>query len=133
MDRSGAEWYDLIVLRSDPSILQSLLELSEDKLGSWYDNLSALRQWLWLSNTFDDRYNCVELVTQSIFFDENKKVPFYDNWKYSFLWKFDENIRNIYVESMKSDVHKIKSKAHPNDLFEYQNLLVPIYLWHISK
>ncbi len=132
-DRSNAEWYDIVVLRPDESILQSILASSEEKLGSWYDNLSALRQWLWLSNTFDDKYNCVELITQSISFDENKKVPFSDDWEYSFLWKLNENIRNIYIESMKNDVHKIRSKTHPNDFFEYQNLLIPVYLWHISK
>ena len=95
-DRSNAEWYDIVVLRPDESILQSILASSEEKLGSWYDNLSALRQWLWLSNTFDDKYNCVELITQSISFDENKKVPFSDDWEYSLMKIFEIFILSLW-------------------------------------
>ena len=102
LDRSGAEWYDLVVLRPDPSILQSILELSEDKLGSWYDNLSALRQWLWLPNTFNNKYNCVELVTQSIEFDDTEKVYYWDEWDYSFLWKtYHRNCIKIWKHSIR--------------------------------
>ena len=132
-DRSGAEWYDIVVLRPDASILQSLLELSEDKIGSWYDNLSALRQWLWLPNTFNDKYNCVELVTQSIEFDETKKVSYWDEWEYSFLWQLQRDIENIYVENLKLDIQNLRSETHPTNIFNFPNLFTPVYLSTIKK
>lgn len=132
-DRSSAEWYDIVVLRPDASILQSLLKLSEDKIGSWYDNLSALRQWLWLNNTFDDKYNCVELVTQSMELDEGKRLFYSDAWEYSFLWKLQRDIENMYHEGLKNEVQELKSMTHPNNLFEFPDLVTPVYLWHISE
>jgi len=132
-DRSNAEWYDIVVLRPNASILQSLLKLSEDKIGSWYDNLSALRQWLWLSNTFDDKYNCVELVTQSMEFIRNKKPYFIGTCEYPFLWKLQKDLENMYIEDLKNELQDLRSKTHPNNLFEFPNLLTPVYLWHISE
>ena len=132
LDRSGAEWYDLVVLRPDPSILQSILELSEDKLGSWYDNLSALRQWLWLPNTFNNKYNCVELVTQSIKFDETKKVYYWDEWDYSFLWQLQRDIENIYIEDLKNEIQRLRSDAFPANILE-SSLFTNVYLTTINK
>lgn len=132
-DRSGAEWYDIAVLRPDESILQSLLKSSEDKLGCWYDNLSALRQWFWLPNTFDDKYNCVELVTQSMEIDENKRLFYSDTWEYSFLWKLQRDIENMYNVDLKNEVQELKSMTHPNNLFEFPNLVTPVYLSTIKK
>ncbi len=132
-DRSNAKWYDIVVLRPDGSILQSILECSEEKLGSWYDNLSALRQGLWLSNNFNAKYNCVELITQSVSFDEGKKVYSSDDFDYSCLWQVNENIRNMYIEFLKSDVQKFKSKTYPNDFFEFPELFKIKYLTTINK
>ena len=131
-DRSGAEWYDIVVLRPDASILQSLLELSEDKIGSWYDNLSALRQWLWLPNTFNDKYNCVELVTQSIKFDESKKVYYWDERDYSFLWQLQRDIENIYIEDLKNEIQRLRSDAFPANILE-SSLFTNVYLTTINK
>lgn len=132
-DRSGAEWYDIVVLRPDISIVQSLLDLSEDKIGLWYDNLSALRQWLWLPNTFNDKYNCVELVTQSIKFDETKKVYYWDEWDYSFLWQLQRNLENIYIEDFKNDIQRLRPETHPTNIFMFPNLFTPVYLSTIKK
>ena len=131
-DRSNAEWYDIVVLRPDPTIVQSILKLSEEKLESWYDNLSALRQWFGLPNTFNDRYNCVELVTQSIFFDESQMVHFDDSWDYSFSWKLNKELEKLYAECLKIDVQDLRSKTFPDDLLD-SSLFKEVYSSTISK
>lgn len=132
-DRSNAKWYDIVILRPDPTIVHSILNLSEEKLESWYDNLSALRQWFWLDNTFNDKYNCVELVTQSVSFDENEMVHFDDSWDYSFSWKLNKDLEKIYIDYLQWRIQQLSPKAFPNDFFEFLDLFSPTYLSHISK
>lgn len=132
-DRSNAKWYDIVILRPDPTILQSILKLSEEKLESWYDNLSALRQWFWLNNTFNDKYNCVELVTQSVSFNKDEMIHFDDSWGYSFSWKLNKDLEKIYIDYMLWRIQEFSSKTFPNDLFEFLDLFTLVYSSHISK
>lgn len=129
-DRSNAEWYDIVVLRPDGSILQSILECSEEKLGSWYDNLSALRQGLWMRSNFNNKYNCVELITQSIDFDND----FEKNDTYFWIkWDLQEQMDNLYYEWLYHQKDNLSWKTFPNDLFEYPCFFKPVYLWSLSK
>ncbi len=130
-DRSNAEWYDIVVLRPIPEIKQSILNFSENKIWCWYDNRAALREWLWLENDFNNKYNCGEIVTQWI-----QMSDYIDNFDsdMSFQWKLYEKICRDYYDYL-SDVvvPELKTKTFPNDFFDYLELFNLKYVCTLKK
>lgn len=102
--RNWAFGYDVLVLRPNHDIKNDILHFSESQIWKWYDNKSALRQWLWLKKKYNDKYNCVELVVEWLNPDD-------DPWVLTDLIK----------------------KTFPNDLLEYLNIFKPVYITTIDK
>lgn len=113
-DRCDAEYCDILVLRPIPEIRQSILDFSKDKIWSWYDSKTALRQWLWLQNDFNDKYNCVELVTNEIQRDSlYSQGTEYAVW---FKWDLQKNIDKTMNWVLDWKIAELNWKAFPNDL-----------------
>ena len=135
-DRCNAECCDFIVLNVKPELLQWLLDSSKEKIECWYDDRSALREGLSLSNTFDNKYNCVELITQSIHADD---VCFYDGFDYDYWVKGDLNksIDNMYKNFLKNILIKLKSETFPNGVLHGELINSGIftidYIWTLYK
>ena len=72
------------------------------------------------------------MVTQSIKFDETKKVYYWDEWDYSFLWQLQRNIENIYIEDLKNEIQRLRSDAFPANILE-SSLFTNVYLTTINK
>ena len=130
-DRCNADCCDVIVLRPDPKILQSILNFSEWIVGSPYDNRAALRQWAWLPNNFNDRYNCVEVVTQWIQMSED---PDDICWEPSLKWKINNDVIKLYCDYMCNNIiPNLRGKTFPNDFFDYPDLFKIVYVCTVSK
>ena len=113
-DRCDAKCCDILVLRPIPEIRQSILDFSKDKIWCWYDSKAALRQWLWLQNDFNDKYNCVELVTHGIHRDSlYSQHGEYAVW---FKWDLQRNIDEIMNFVLDWKIAELNWKAFPNDL-----------------
>jgi len=116
-DRCNANWCDVIILRPIPEIRQSILDFSKDRIWCWYDSKVALMQWLWIQKKFDDKYNCVEIVTQWI------EMPEYVGnieSNMSFEWELYEKIYEENYKYLRNVlVPQIRTKSHPNDTFLY--------------
>lgn len=57
---------DILVLRPKDRIKKAILKFSEERVWGKYDFEAALLQGLDIEQTEDERYNCVELITQGI-------------------------------------------------------------------
>lgn len=130
-DRCNADWCDVVILRPNPKVLQSILDFSEWQIGSPYDSRAALRQWLRLSNSFNDRYNCVEIITQWIQMLEDSGDV---DWEMSLKWKIDENVIKSYNDYIHNVIiPNLRGKTFPNDFFDYPDLFKIVYVCTVSK
>jgi len=130
-DRCNAVGCDVIVLRPNPKILQSILDFSGWQIGSPYDNRAALRQWLGLPNNSNDRYNCVEIITQWVQMSQDSNDV---DWDMSLKWKIDENVIKSYNDYIRNVIiPNLRSKTFPNDFFEYPELFKIVYVCTVSK
>lgn len=128
-DRCDADWYDVLILRPSFDIKQSILNFSKDKVWCWYDSKVALFQWMWYKNDFNDKYNCVELVTHGIKRDFDSCIePDYDLWCKGDLQRdLEKNIDKL----LDWEISELNWKAFPNDLLNYPWFFKPIYLTSI--
>ena len=130
-DRCNAVWCDVIVLRPNPEILQFILDFSEWIIGFPYDDRAALRQWLWLPNNSNDRYNCVEIITQWIQMAEDSGDI---DWEMSLKWKIDENVIRLYYDYLRNIIiPSFKGKTFPNDFFKRPELFRTVYSCSLNK
>lgn len=113
-DRCDAKYCDILVLRPIPEIRQSILDFSKDKIWCWYDSKAALRQWLWLQNDFNDKYNCVELVTHGI--QRDSLYSQYGEYAVWFKWDLQRNIDETMNFVLDWKIAELNWKSFPNDL-----------------
>ena len=92
---------DILVLRPKDRIKKAILKFSEERVWGKYDFEAALLQGLEIEQAEDERYNCVELITQGINSQKesyqklrNKKFP---NDFLAFL----DDFRPLYLTTLK--------------------------------
>lgn len=130
-DRCDANWCDVLVLRPIPEIRQSILDFSKDKILCWYDSKAALFQWLWLKNDFNDKYNCVELVTHWIQRDSlYSQGTEYAVW---FKWDLQKSIDETINSILDLKVDELNWMTFPNDLLGNPWFFKDVYMTTIFR
>lgn len=128
-DRCDANWCDILVLRPIPEIRQSILDFSRDKIWCWYDDKVALCQWLWLKNDFNNKYNCVELVTHGIKRDTSQRSE-YPVW---FKWDLQKSIDETINSILDLKVDELNWMTFPNDLLGNPWFFKDVYMTTIFR
>ena len=94
-------WCDILVLRPKDRIKKSILKFSEERVWGKYDFEAALLQGLEIEQAEDERYNCVELITQVI---NSQKESYQKLRKKKFpndFLAFLDDFRPLYLTTLK--------------------------------
>lgn len=116
-DRCDVDWCDVLILRPIPEIRQSILDFSESKIGFPYDSRAALRQWIGLTNSFNDRYNCVELITNGIRYETDSIMV--SDYGFGIIWDLQKRLYDVFVWLDIQECYKLRWKTHPNDILNF--------------
>ena len=130
-DRCDANWCDILVLRPIPEIRQSILNFSKDKIWCWYDSKAALFQWMWYKNDFNNKYNCVELITHWVKRNSDNSDEFINS-----IWCKDDLQKNLNKNiniCFDWEISELNWKAFPNDLLEHSWLFKTVYLTTVER